>query len=345
MSMLFRRFTLCAAFIMAIGVGPAFSATTQSGIDTPANISYLPFSIQGTQIMNLAGNGLGIGIGTSAPLASLDVNSSSLSNYTAINSRIAFGVWAYAVTLGGTNIGGIHANSGVLTFQGISNANLAIISGNGLVGIGTSSPAYPLDIAGATVRIGAGGAGTLKLNGSTVYDTGNYLHLGSASTTADGSLTVTNNLTVSGTGGITAGAYFHSSDRRLKNDIHPISHALDKLLAIKGVQFSWKQDGRADMGVVAQNVAEVFPDVVSTNKDGMMAVEYDSLVGPMIEAIRELKNQNDDLRDQIAGMSEMKAQLSEIRSTLKDLKTENQQLKSISTEKSLNPHPSASIDH
>jgi len=61
------------------------------------------------------------------------------------------------------------------------------------------------------------------------------------------------------------------------------------------------------MGMVAQNVAAVFPDVVSKNKDGMMAVEYDSLVGPMIESIRELKAENDALRHRVEKLEAAKA--------------------------------------
>jgi septal ring factor EnvC (AmiA/AmiB activator) len=89
----------------------------------------------------------------------------------------------------------------------------------------------------------------------------------------------------------------------------------------------------------------VFPDVVTKGKDGMMAVEYDSLVGPMIEAIRELKTQNDDLRDQVSAMSDMQTQLTEIRATLKDLKAENQQLKSVRAEAPLVANQSVSVDH
>ncbi len=131
-----------------------------------------------------------------------------------------------------------------------------------------------------------------------------------------------NNITSNGTitaASMTSGAYYHSSDARLKTDIHPINGALDKVLALHGVEFNWKKDGRADMGVVAQNVAQVFPNIVTKNESGVMAVEYDSLVGPMIEAIRDLKAQNDDLR----------AQVKEIRVSMQTLKQENTRLHSV----------------
>ena len=94
---------------------------------------------------------------------------------------------------------------------------------------------------------------------------------------------------------VTASAYYHSSDARLKTDIRPIDHALDKMLALKGVTFNWKKDGRGDMGMTAQNVETVFPNVVHHDDKGMMSVEYDSMVAPIIEAIRELKVMDDNL--------------------------------------------------
>jgi Chaperone of endosialidase len=112
----------------------------------------------------------------------------------------------------------------------------------------------------------------------------------------------TNTFAVFGT--MVADAYFHTSDERLKTNIHPIDHALDKVLALKGIEFNWKKGGRADMGVTAQNVATVFPNVVSKNGDGAMSVEYDSLAGPMIEAIRELKADNDELRSELTGIKQ-----------------------------------------
>jgi len=128
---------------------------------------------------------------------------------------------------------------------------------------------------------------------------------------------------------ITAPAYYHNSDARLKTAIHPIGNALDKLLTIQGVEFNWRKDGRPDMGVVAQNVAQVFPNVVAKDSTGTMSVEYDSLIGPMIEAIRVLKNDNDALRQKVAAMDDMKAQLSDLRQTVDALKRQNGQTHAI----------------
>jgi len=162
-------------------------------------------------------------------------------------------------------------------------------------------------------------------------------------------LTINNgNITVGGS--VLSSAYYHSSDARLKTDIRPIDNALDKMLAIRGVTFNWKKDGRPDMGVVAQNVAEVFPNVVTKNKDGMMAVEYDSLVGPMIESMRELKDKTDrlesentSLRAKVAGLDTIKAQLTQIRAMLESKMGES--VHTISAEPPLDDHASGPISH
>jgi trimeric autotransporter adhesin len=86
----------------------------------------------------------------------------------------------------------------------------------------------------------------------------------------------------------TAGAFLYS-DRRLKQNIVPLSSSLPKILSLNGYTFDWKKDGKHDIGVIAQEVEKVFPDIVHTDeKTGMKSVEYGNLVAPIIEAIKEL---------------------------------------------------------
>ena len=286
----------------------------------------LPFSINGTQAMILTPSGLGNAAGyrmlqvnaTDWLRINPDANSTVSPSITFTNGTAAYGPWSFGGT-GGVTIGAwcVKTNANCPTTGQLYVTNA--------VSIGTTTTNYSLDATGPTGSVGA----------TTMY-VARTISVGTP--TAGGSVDATG-------GSVIAAAYYHNSDVHLKTDIHPIGHALDKLLAIQGVQFNWKQDGRADMGVVAQNVAEVFPDIVSKNKDGMMSVEYDSLVGPMIESIRELKSENDDLRNQIASLNEIKTQVNEIRSSLKDLKAENQQLKSIRAESPLVKAPSSFIDH
>lgn len=72
-----------------------------------------------------------------------------------------------------------------------------------------------------------------------------------------------------------------SSDERLKKDIVTLSGSLDKIARVRGVTYFWKNANlspRKQVGVVAQEVEKEFPDLVSTDKDGMMAVNYQGFV-------------------------------------------------------------------
>ncbi len=104
---------------------------------------------------------------------------------------------------------------------------------------------------------------------------------------------------------INAGGYFHSSDALLKESIRRLTgmDALDMLEHIHGVSYNWKDSGEAAMGILAQDVEQVMPQAVRTNEAGLKSVEYDQLVAPMIEAIKELKSQNAQMQVQIASLS------------------------------------------
>lgn len=101
---------------------------------------------------------------------------------------------------------------------------------------------------------------------------------------------------------------YYSSDQRLKTNITPISNALEKVCKINGVEFDWTNEYLAnciddpyftrkhDVGVIAQEVEAVLPEVVSTRDDGIKAVKYDRIVSLLIEAIKELKAEVDELK-------------------------------------------------
>ena len=81
-----------------------------------------------------------------------------------------------------------------------------------------------------------------------------------------------------------------------------IDHALDKLLQINGVNYTWKDAAYGtgpQIGVGAQTVEKVFPELVQTGSDGYKSVDYQRLTAPIIEALRELKADNDNLRAEI----------------------------------------------
>ena len=105
---------------------------------------------------------------------------------------------------------------------------------------------------------------------------------------------------------------FASSDKRLKENVKPLDNALDKIEKINGVEFDWI-DGKDeygnsvhsntghDVGVIAQEVEKVLPEVVTTRDNGYKAVKYEKLVPLLIEAIKEQQQQINKLEEKLNG--------------------------------------------
>jgi len=93
---------------------------------------------------------------------------------------------------------------------------------------------------------------------------------------------------------------FGSSDERLKDNIKPITEPLWKLNQIGGYTFDWndKQDTYEghDVGVVAQEIHKVLPEVVAERSNGYLGVKYEKIVPLLIESIKELKQEVDDIK-------------------------------------------------
>ena len=94
---------------------------------------------------------------------------------------------------------------------------------------------------------------------------------------------------------------YYSSDERLKENITTIEDALEKVNSIRGVEFDWKadhiksrggEDGyfvrKHDVGILAQDVKKVCPEVVAEKEDGTLGVKYEKLIGLLVQAINEL---------------------------------------------------------
>ena len=93
------------------------------------------------------------------------------------------------------------------------------------------------------------------------------------------------------------------SDITLKEDIEVIPNALDKVSAIRGVTYNRKdlEDKPRHAGVIAQEVEKVLPEVISTDEEGIKSVAYGNLVGLLIESIKELKSEVDELKGKLEG--------------------------------------------
>ena len=136
--------------------------------------------------------------------------------------------------------------------------------------------------------------GTLRqvINGGAPTDVD--LGLESTDSPTFAGLTVNGNITA--TGDITA---YYSSDKRLKDNIELIPNAVEKVQQIKGVSWDWNElsdkEGH-DVGVIAQDLEKVLPELVTTRDTGYKAVRYDKIVALLIEAVKEQQKELNELR-------------------------------------------------
>jgi hypothetical protein len=124
--------------------------------------------------------------------------------------------------------------------------------------------------------------GTLNVSGTTTYISG-ALGVGTDTPTTVGLIRATNDVIA-----------YYGSDERLKTNITPIKGSLDKLNQINGYEFDWismpgihENEGH-DIGVVAQEIEKVLPEIVTTRNNGYKAVKYEKLVALLIETNKEL---------------------------------------------------------
>ena len=108
-----------------------------------------------------------------------------------------------------------------------------------------------------------------------------------------------------------------ASDRRFKKNITPFGPVLDRFAALQPVYYNWRTSefperhfGEAQTyGLVAQDVEQVLPDLVVTNDDGYKAIDYSKLPMLTIEAVKELKTENDDLKRRLTEVERLLAEM------------------------------------
>jgi hypothetical protein len=199
------------------------------------------------------------------------------------NSSVSFGQFTKSKSFGSLVIGQYNDTSGVQTDywigtdpafvigNGNSNSdrkNAFTVLQNGNTSIGHATPSQMLDVMG-NARFRSIGSGT--------YAT-------SLAITSDGTLTTS------------------TSDISMKKDIVPISQALQKVLEMNGVYFSWKNDNldKRRLGFIAQEMEKVLPEVVFTNSvDGLKGINYPEITVVLAQAVKEQQQQIESQQKQI----------------------------------------------
>ena len=207
-----------------------------------------------------------------------------------------------AVSKGGTgasNLNSLVQTSGAQSITGVKTfSSLPVFSS----GINIGSTSYSLFVYSSLLYLTAP-AGVISIGGgpggvqNDLNVPGGSLAIGSINNSAtNGRIDASNDIVA-----------FSTSDIRLKKYIKPIPNALDKIDKIRGVEFDWKVTDENmkkevhsfeghDVGVIAQEIEGILPEVVTTRKNGYKAVRYEKIVPLLIEAIKEQQKQIDELK-------------------------------------------------
>lgn len=103
---------------------------------------------------------------------------------------------------------------------------------------------------------------------------------------------------------------YHTSDEKLKDDIVPISGCLEKINAIDAVEFNWNENQQTysghDIGLIAQQIQEIAPEIVTKRSNGYLAVKYEKMVPILVGAIQDQQKIIDEMREEL---NEIKSKL------------------------------------
>ena len=177
---------------------------------------------------------------------------------------------------------GITATSASFVLQTFESSSTVITSGSNIFGDENTDTQQ---FTGSLLISGSGvGAGSSIITTGSVNISGS-LGVGTAASGVVGAILATNDVVA-----------FASSDERLKENVEVIGSAVEKVEAINGVSFDWiPMEGvhvhsGHDVGVIAQEVEKVLPELVTTRDNGYKAVKYDKLTAVLIQAVKELSD-------------------------------------------------------
>lgn len=245
-------------------------------------------------------------------------------NFDSLNTALG-GVLPQAITTVDVTLTTAQAQNGVIVLSGTLTGDRILYLPNGITGVWTvfnnTSGAYTV-----TVKSDGGGAtGFVITQGyaNTVYaavsgasvdvfgcvtdvvkKSGDTM-VGNLALPSNGLTVGSTQLYVSGGNVYTSGNFYatsnvtayNTSDERLKEDIKTLTDSLDKVSKMRGVSFTSKKDGKKCVGVIAQEMQNVLPEVVEEGEDGYLYVAYANIIGVLINAINDLRKRVEDLED------------------------------------------------
>lgn len=278
-----------------------------------------------------------VGIGNAAPTAKLDiVDATNMPATPAVNSIVPFKIsngTSEAILIDSNQIESVGGWLNLNFRPTTQNTTIAVGGGN--VGIGTSGPLEKLSVDWGHMLVRSAFPTLYMMDtdhrSSAIHTNSNFLYFLTSPVDSRSYAPVANsawplilNLTnndASFWGNVWAYGFYYISDKNLKKDIKKIESPLEKILKLNGYTFNWKDSGKADIGVIAQEVEQVFPELVAENKnakwESYKTVQYGNLVAPIIEAIKELASQ----------VKSLHALIEEQQSDIRKLKSENAELK------------------
>lgn len=218
------------------------------------------------------------------------------------------------VVNGSVSANNLISGSSQISYPDLSNIPAGIVSGSSQItpllpsgvvsGSSQITPLLPSGVVSGSAQI----TKTLQevtTAGNTTSDSISITNTTASTSKTTGALLVSGGIGTSGD--IFAGGdvvAYASSDKRLKNDIIPITDSLGKISKIGGYSFVWNEETQniykgKDYGVIAQEIEEILPELVDTRDNGYKAVKYDKLVSLLIEGIKDLSKQVEELKEKI----------------------------------------------
>ena len=253
-----------------------------------------------------------------------NVNNTATSAYTQANTATSNASAAASVAASAFNQANTASSSSIKTIGGTtgtatpSSSVVSILGDNGVTAVATSNTvtiSTPQDLrttasptfanvqctqVNSQSSINFVAMGVTSTNNSTLY---NYSGISSNNASGFGIATLSGGTFLySTTGNFTASGNITAySDARLKTNVQTITGALDKVSALRGVTF--EKDGTKGLGVIAQEIQKILPEVVLEGNDEnkTLSVAYGNIVGLLIEAIKELKDEINTLKGNTNG--------------------------------------------